>query len=177
MSNCVRKIILYSAKNITISLIKALPFYIVYHNNFIDFASDKISKWNNELALALTLLAFFTTSLFIAIVFRKCLNTSVRNLLLTFSELFISTNQVILGLILYSYVALIEPGYPKITLHINVLFRHIEIIFFILLILTWTTSTLWVKNNLIAIQPREEHIQYIKLFMTKVASKLSRKNK
>ncbi len=174
MSNCMRKTILYSAKNITTSLIKALPFYIIYHDNFIGFASDKISRWNNELALALTLLAFFTTSLFIAIVFRKCLNTSVRNLLLTFSELFISTNQVILGLILYSYGALIELGCPIITMHIGILFHHIKIISFILLILMWTTSTLWLKNNMIAMQPREEHIQHLKLFMTRAASKLSR---
>ncbi|EFL52356.1 hypothetical protein DesfrDRAFT_0845 [Solidesulfovibrio fructosivorans JJ]] len=158
--------------NLINALIKALPFYLVYQNNYIDFVIERIFRWNNETLLALILFLFFALPLLISLIVRKHLNEFTRELLSTSSELLISANQIILGLLIYSGIVIIKTWPQTITDYLATIFHSISFIAFTALLTIATTFLVWLKNNIIAIQASEEHIQRLKFFMGKMSSSL-----
>lgn len=170
MSKYPKKILRCFNDNIITTLIKALPFYLVYYNDFINIVAEKISKWNNEIFLEFILFIFFASSLFISLIFRKHLNDYTRKLLSVLSDLFISANQIVLGLLLYSYPIIIDSRHPAGTGSISVIYQYITLVLFTLVMIIVTTLSTWMKNNLITTQASEEHIQRLQFFIHRLAS-------
>jgi hypothetical protein len=174
MSKYPKKLLHCFVDNIRTTLIKALPFYLVYHDDFVNFVTEKIFRWNKETFFASILFFLFVVPLLASLTLRNHLNEFTRELFSTASELFISANQIILGLTVYSSIAIIE-SWPTISTNcISTAVNLILFVSFIVTLATVTTFLVWIKNNIISMQASEVYVQKLKLLMHRLASKLFR---